>query len=177
MARFTSPLEHVRVAAPCAADWERMAGGERVRFCAECSLNVYNLSGMTRREAEVLLMRTEGRLCVRFFRREDGTILTRQCPVGLRALKARLSRTAAALFSAVVGLLGGLGLHGLFGAAPPRDNYSVMGTMLVDGGSRVRPAPAPPEPVMGEAMPSHNVVVGRMMPIKVRERGPGDSQR
>jgi len=44
MARFRNPLDHVRIAAPCPADWDRMLGNDRVRFCGQCSLNVYNLS-------------------------------------------------------------------------------------------------------------------------------------
>ena len=50
MPTYTNPLEHVKVAAPCPADWERMVGDERVRYCNKCSLHVYNLSGMSRRE-------------------------------------------------------------------------------------------------------------------------------
>ncbi|MGH9900836.1 MAG: hypothetical protein ACRD68_03250, partial [Pyrinomonadaceae bacterium] len=61
---FTSPLDRVRVAAPCPADWERMTGDHQVRFCGQCERHVYNLSGMTRKEAEALITRTEGRLCV-----------------------------------------------------------------------------------------------------------------
>lgn len=79
---FTDPLKNIRVAAPCPADWNEMYGDERKRFCSECKLNVYNLSGMTRREAERLIVNAEGRLCVRFFRRADGTVLTKNCPVG-----------------------------------------------------------------------------------------------
>src|ERR1041384_8135111 len=96
MAKFTSPLEGVRVAAPCKADWGRMVGDERVRYCGQCSLHVYNLSGMTRREAEALVTSSEGRLCVRYYRRADGTILTRNCPVGLSALKRRATHVATA---------------------------------------------------------------------------------
>lgn len=182
MAQFTSPLERVRVAAPCAAEWERMVGGERVRFCAQCSLNVYNLSGMTRHEAEALLTRTEGRLCVRFFRREDGTILTEQCPVGLRALKARVSRTAAALFSAVVGLLGGLGLDGLagsFGAvAPWGHGRAVMGEMVAptDAGSHVRPS-APraqeSEPAVGVRARPEEIGERKLAPPAVKKNARG----
>lgn len=107
----TSPLDHVKVAAPCPAEWERMTGDDRQRFCHQCSLNVYNLSGMTRREAEALVANSEGRLCVRYFRRADGTIITSNCPVGLRALKRRASRVARAVLSAVLTFLAGVGLH------------------------------------------------------------------
>jgi len=78
-----------------------MIGTDRVRFCGQCSLNVYNLSAMSREDASELVSRAEGRLCVGFFRRADGTILTRDCPVGLRAARAAaraaLGRVAAAL--------------------------------------------------------------------------------
>jgi hypothetical protein len=72
MAKFTNPLANVRVASPCPANWDEMVGDERKRFCGQCKLNVYNLSGMPRDEAENLLLNAEGRLCVRFYRRTDG---------------------------------------------------------------------------------------------------------
>ena len=51
MARFDSPLKHVKVAAPCNADWDQMIGNDRARFCGHCNLNVYNLSSMSKSEA------------------------------------------------------------------------------------------------------------------------------
>ena len=65
-------LERIKIASPCKANWEQMAGDERVRHCAECNLDVYNLSAMTRREVEHLVQEREGRLCARFYRRADG---------------------------------------------------------------------------------------------------------
>src|SRR3712207_1307366 len=85
MRKFTSPLEGVRVAAPCPADWEKMVGDERVRYCGQCSLHVYNLSGMTKKEAEGLVANSEGRLCVRYYRRADGSITERPCRCSSRA--------------------------------------------------------------------------------------------
>src|SRR5215204_1355455 len=111
MSKYTSPLDEVRIAAPCPADWGKMVGDERVRFCGSCQLNVYNLSGMSRREAEALVTNAEGRLCVRFYRRADGTILTRNCPVGLSAVKRRVTRVAGSVLSAVVAFFAGLGLN------------------------------------------------------------------
>ena len=104
---FTNSLDDIRVASPCSSDWNQMYGDDRRRFCAECKLNVYNLSGMTRDEAEALVMNSEGRLCVRFFRRKDGTILTEDCPVGWKAVKKRASRIAVAVSSIVAGFLTG----------------------------------------------------------------------
>jgi hypothetical protein len=108
MKRFTNPLDNIRIASPCAADWNEMGGDERKRFCSECSLNVYNLSGMTRDEAENLLLTSEGRVCVRFYRRKDGTILTKDCPVGWRAIKRRVSRAATAVVSLCAGIFTGV---------------------------------------------------------------------
>ena len=71
-----------------------MQGDERVRFCEQCALHVYNLSAMTASEAENLVLEKEGHLCVRFFQRNDGTVLTQDCPRGLAALGRAANHTA-----------------------------------------------------------------------------------
>jgi hypothetical protein len=81
-----------------------MTGDSRVRFCDHCNLNVYNLSELSRAGAERLIASTEGRLCARLFRRADGTVLTKDCPVGLRALRMRVSKRAAAVFAAIASI-------------------------------------------------------------------------
>lgn len=106
MSKYDSPLNNLRVASPCSMDWNQMDGDERKRFCGECKLNVYNLSGMTRYDAENLLRLSEGRLCVRYFQRHDGTIITKDCPVGWARVKQRVSIVAAAAFSIVLSVLG-----------------------------------------------------------------------
>jgi hypothetical protein len=87
--RVTLPaLENVSVAAPCDASWAHMKGDTDVRFCSSCQKNVYNLSMMSREEAEAVLRAGSGKdLCVRLFRRPDGTVLTDDCPVGLRRMR------------------------------------------------------------------------------------------
>src|SRR5262249_17689587 len=42
------------------------------------------------------------RLCIRFYRRADGTILTQNCPRGLSVLIRRISRIAAAVLTAAM---------------------------------------------------------------------------
>jgi len=131
MANYTNPLEHVRIAAPCSADWNHMRGNNRVRFCDRCNLNVYNLSEMSKRDAEALIQRTEGRLCVRFYRRTDGTILTDNCPVGLRAIERRISRMASTALSAALGFFAGTGIYSFFGekeAFVQPERVEMMGT-------------------------------------------------
>ena len=107
MPQSTDLLGRVRIASPCSAGWEAMEGDGRVRFCRQCDLHVYNLSEMTRAEAEALVARTEGRLCARFYRRADGTVLTKDCPTGLSAARRRAGRAAAAAFAALLSLCGG----------------------------------------------------------------------
>jgi len=114
MSKFTNPLNNVKIASPCSQDWNEMIGTERKRFCGECKLNVYNLSGMSRDEAENLLLNSEGRLCVRFFRRVDGTVLTKDCPVGWQAIKRRVTKTVTAFASLVFAALSGIGLSNYF---------------------------------------------------------------
>jgi hypothetical protein len=108
MSRYQSPLDNIRIASPCSADWNEMYGNDRMRHCGDCKLNVYNLSGMSRDEAENLVMNAEGRLCVRFYRRPDGTIITENCPVGWAKVKARAKVYVTAAFSLVMAMLGSL---------------------------------------------------------------------
>ena len=129
MIRFSNPLDDIRIASPCNADWDQMIGHDRARFCGQCNLNVYNLSSMTREEAELLIGRTEGRLCVRYFRRADGSVMTQDCPVGWRAIRRRMSYVARAVSSAVLGFLAGLGLYEM---RRPSPSFNVMGAMLID---------------------------------------------
>jgi hypothetical protein len=68
-----------------------MQGDEQVRHCGECKLNVYNISAMHPKEAEALIASHEGRLCVRYYQRRDGTVLARNCPTGLAAIRRRLA--------------------------------------------------------------------------------------
>jgi len=44
-----------------------MSGDDRVRFCTECQLNVYNFSALTHAEVEMVVAAREGRLCARFY--------------------------------------------------------------------------------------------------------------
>lgn len=97
-------IDRLRIATPCPMSWEQMAGDDRVRFCDHCQLNVYNISELTQIEAEALVASIEGRLCARLFRRTDGTVLTKDCPVGLRALRRRVAKRTAAIFAAVLTL-------------------------------------------------------------------------
>ena len=143
MPRFSDPLSRVRVASPCPADWDSMVGDERVRFCGQCELNVYNLSAMSRAQAENLLARAEGRLCVRFYRRRDGSILTQDCPVGLRALRQRMSRIKRAVVATVVGFFAGAGGTVAFNGLENAITNSVIGVRRTVMGTIAEPVKSP----------------------------------
>ncbi len=85
-------LDNLRIASPCHEDWEKMTGDERVRHCAACDKDVYNLSVMARADAERLLRERIGDVCVRLYQRADGTVITSDCPVGVK--KKRIRRLA-----------------------------------------------------------------------------------
>ena len=126
-----------------------MYGDDRTRFCGRCSQNVYDLSSMTRAEAEDLIRRTDGQLCVRFYKRRDGTILTRNCPVGLRAIKERLTGTSAAIIKGLLTLLACIG--GLWWRARGNEDFRVFPVTIAPAretyitGALVRsPSIAPP---------------------------------
>jgi hypothetical protein len=145
--RLPIVLDEIRVATPCQADWDEMSGDERVRLCGQCQKNVYNLSAMTRVEAEALVRENEGRLCVRFFRRADGTLLTSDCPIGVerKRLRQRIRATLAgwaASATVLVGLVSGraradLSLKDGKHPSPPQPNV----TVTVQGGAKAGAAP------------------------------------
>ena len=114
MSKFDNPLNNVRIASPCSADWQEMYGDERKRFCGDCKLNIYNLSGMTKSEGETLIMNAEGRLCVRFYQRADGSVITKDCPVGWAGVKQRTKVFATAAFSLFIAIFTGIFFVSLF---------------------------------------------------------------
>jgi hypothetical protein len=93
----TTPLQlaRVRVASPCKERWADMLGDDRVRVCAGCERPVFNLSEMTRDQAEAVLATRGITPCVRFYRRADGTVMTADCPTGERRSR-RLAVVAGA---------------------------------------------------------------------------------
>jgi hypothetical protein len=84
-------LDQVTIKTPCRESWDGMTGDDRVRFCARCSKDVYDLSAMTEDEAETFLAThlDDENTCVRLYRRPDGRILTSECVQGARTRHAR----------------------------------------------------------------------------------------
>ena len=102
----SSILDNVRTASHCTASWDDMVGDDQIRRCAGCDKDVFNLSHMTREDAERLIQATSGKLCARYYRRADGTILTADCSVGVgQARRRKLVVAGTTLMIAVAGVL------------------------------------------------------------------------
>jgi hypothetical protein len=145
-----------------------MQGSDRIRFCGECRLFVYNLSAMTREEAERLIARPAGRRCVRLYRRLDGTVLTRDCPSRRRVLRKRIARLAYAL-AAVLGLVFGLASFGRRNDIDLRKTEP-LGTILywLDPPPPATPLP-PPRPTLATVTILGYVVAAPALYLPARE--------
>jgi hypothetical protein len=147
-------LDQVRVASPCTADWNEMLGDERVRFCLSCEKNVFNLSSMTRDDAEDLLREKLGdEVCVRFYQRADGTILTQDCPTGVKKKRRKKLALAVAGAGAMAAAAATMFMKG---TCTQGEYGPVAGAAVYEGEPRatmgeVEPAPVPS--VMGTATP------------------------
>lgn len=104
MKKRTYGFENLKVASPCHESWDNMTGDEKVKFCGACERPVYNLSSLTGHQIAELIRETEGtRTCVRFYRRQDGTMLTQDCPVGHRKARRKAVGFVAAAAVAIFG--------------------------------------------------------------------------
>ncbi|WP_438018312.1 hypothetical protein WMF18_04185 [Sorangium sp. So ce315] len=137
--RGPSLLDSLRVASPCTARWDEMAGDDRVRFCDHCEKHVYNLSELPRDEAERLVRAAAGDLCARLYRRADGTVLTADCPVGVSRRRIR------GLAAAAVG--GGLLAAGT----------ALASSMAVMGGIAEPPRALEPDVSVGSLLPPQRI--------------------
>jgi hypothetical protein len=156
-------LDRVYVASPCHASWEAMTGDERARFCKSCEKTVYNLSAMTRKDAETLLAEHGERACVRFYRREDGTVMTADCPVGAR--KKRVKRTIYT--AAGAGAMAATALFALRRGVEPHEMGNMNVSPMMGGtGAAARFPEGPPLPT---AQPAPEASA---QPLPVRSVGP-----
>lgn len=98
-------IDDLRIASPCGERWERMRGDARSRVCDRCELRVYNLVEFSREEIQELIVRTEGRLCARIYRRRDGRIMTRDCGVRRMSWAVKVAALAIGMLLPLVGTL------------------------------------------------------------------------
>lgn len=148
-------LDDIRVASPCHERWDAMTGDEQARHCGSCNKNVYNLSAMTREAAEALVREKEGKLCVRYYRRADGTILTADCSVGVRRKRVQLVAAAGAVTALAAGAAAMMFARM---GAPQTTPPGVVN--VVQGGAVAPPVVSTPPDAVGEEPVEH--VMGDM---------------
>jgi hypothetical protein len=163
-------LAQHRIAKPCKVKWSDMSGTEKVRHCGQCRLNVYNLSAMKADEAEGLLKKNNGKICTYFYQRTDGTVLTQDCPVGVRQVLRNRGLIGAVVYAAslLLGLPTGRA-DGFPAKGEPQPAQMLGGAPVAIptmGEPSVAPSPAPspapkkspcPLPLMGRpALPPKN---------------------
>ena len=139
-------IDEIEISSPCSVPWEGMRGDDRVRFCGQCRQNVYNVREMSRAEARRLIANREQRVCVRIFRRDDGTVVTADCWSRLRAARRRGLLPFVAMMI-IVGctelLAAGFGIRTLWSA------FHRPGM----GATTPRPVPEMAAPLAGEPKP------------------------
>lgn len=151
-------LDDVMIAAPCSVGWDNMSGDDKIRFCEKCQLNVYNLSGMSDDEAENLLQINGSNICISLFRREDGTILKENCPVGLEKVRARLLKAKS----------GGNKLARIAAAAA----LFLLGTVAHAEDKKPVPLTGSPAPIAPNANPNSNANANEKCdPNKAQQQG------
>lgn len=153
-------LEQLKIASPCTMDWAQMKGDDRVRHCGACKLNVYNIAGLSRVEAEALVgrhMKGE-RVCMRLLRRKDGTLITRDCPVGVHRLRVLRTKLALVAFPFVAAAMYWTGRQ--VAAQEQTQTQVLQGDVALPveqpvelKGKPMMGAPAPQQPEMGEPPP------------------------
>lgn len=142
-------VNDIQIATPCTADWHAMAGDDRARHCGQCDKKVFNIENLTAQATADLILEHEGHLCVRLHRRKDGTVLTADCPIGLRAKAKHAWRKSMAYATACLGWLFVSGCReqsaGTGTTAPPPDERHYMAGGIC----------APPQPpvLMGDICP------------------------
>ena len=145
----------LQIAAPCEMEWDNMAGDDRQRFCDDCKLHVWNFSELTRVEAlELVKLKEEGeRVCARLFKRRDGTVITKDCPVGLAERAWRKARNGSLVMAASLLSVVAFVLSFLFVMA--RTDASGADEVLLTGPASwiVSVKKKVEQPLLGEPMP------------------------
>lgn len=105
-------VEQFRPASSCGQNWNKLSGTDKIRFCEECKLQVYNFKDMDDEEAASAVFQREAINGATLYRRRDGTFLTQDCPVGAK-------RKRVMVIAATIGALVLVGSFVLVSSMPP----------------------------------------------------------
>lgn len=161
MNRFRKPpqktaqqlINNVQIASPCPVSWGSMTGDDKVRFCGSCEKNVYDISALSAEAAVELIRENKGDICVQLYRRKDGTVLTEDCPKGLKRLRQAMIKKIAC----VVAAFGWLGFAGGANAQSRAGEEKSGSSCKRIGGKVAAPAASPASEQMGGAIAPSSV--------------------
>lgn len=143
-----------------------MTGNSQVRHCAQCDRDVYNFTEMTTAQIErVIAAANRGRVCGRLYERADGTILTRDCPVGARARIRKVTRRISALLAAA------MSFACTARAFPQQDGSTLGDVMIAQSGLRLSVVSK-----SGSAVPEAQITVTARPSRKVVTSGKTDAR-
>jgi hypothetical protein len=150
------PVDRIEIQTPCSVPWDSMYGDERIRHCGSCRKNVYNVAELTRAQATALIASREP-VCLRIYRRPDGTVVTNDCWSRLRAARRRgmwafLVMLVIVAWAQVAAMF--VGVAGLRRLIPHR----ALGSSTLAPAMVAPPSPRPVDPgdqliLMGEKAP------------------------
>ena len=150
------PVDRIEIPTPCSVPWDSMYGDRRVRHCGSSPKNVYKVAEFTRAQALELIASREP-VCLRIYRRPDGTVVTNDCWSRLRAARRR----GMWAFLAMLVIVGWaqlaamfVGIAGLRRLVPRPATGSAPVAPVTAGKPIMRPAAFPP-PDYGFAAGSH----------------------
>jgi len=86
-----------------------MAGGERVRYCSECKLDVYDFSRVSDEDIRQVVFGRQQRLCARVRQRPDGTMLSQDSHPRFSNAMRRISRVGRIALTAAISVAPALG--------------------------------------------------------------------
>ena len=92
-------------------------------------------------------------------RRSDGSIITSDCPIGLRAIQQRVSYLVKAILAATFTFLASIGVQTLIADFPVGGSQRTLGVIAVREAIESPPVLPQPAPLMGKVMirpPQHN---------------------
>jgi hypothetical protein len=86
-----------------------MVGNERVRYCPECKLDVYDFSSMSDEDVRQVVSGRQQRLCARVRQRPDGTVMPRNSSLRFSIVMRRISRVSRIALTAAISVGPALG--------------------------------------------------------------------
>jgi hypothetical protein len=98
-------LDSITIPVHCPIPWEEMRGDDHTRYCLNCSESVHDVSTLTTEETLKLLTAGGKSPCIRIYRRNDGRVMTADCPASAREKMWRWLRRRSTWAASVFALL------------------------------------------------------------------------